>query len=120
MRLEIVSFHAYTYVLHQVVSAIYMSTYFPLKFVQCTINQKLPLVHNENIGMQCNEHVTKFARNSPKPMQRAGLGTAPGPAARLVSINIVTMKSTFVSSCAASWQACAHGRSIMPVGLDIE
>ena len=29
-----------------------MSTYFPLKFVLCTIYQKLPFVHNEHIGMQ--------------------------------------------------------------------
>ena len=69
-----------------------MPTYFPFKLVLCTIYQKLPLVPNENIGMQYNEHVTKFARNSPKPMQRAGPGTAPGPAARPVSVNIVTTK----------------------------
>ena len=66
-----------------------------------------------------NEDVTKFARNSPTPMQHAGLGTAPCAAARPVSINIVTTISTFFSSCAGSWQACAHWRSIKPVGLGI-
>ena len=63
--------------------------------------------------------VTKVARNNPSPMQDAGLAAAPGAAARPVSSNIVTTISTFFSSCAGSWQACAQGRIIKPVGLDI-
>ena len=43
---------AAAYILYQVVFEIYMPTYFPLKYVLCTIYQKLLLVHNEHIGMQ--------------------------------------------------------------------
>ena len=79
MRLEKFFFHFICLHPILVVSAIYMSTYIPLKFVLCTIYHKIHCCIMNTKVCNKNEDITKLARYRPKPMQHAGLGTAPVP-----------------------------------------